>query len=165
AQFLDRLLISCCHCGFMSGVAIIISFQQLKGLLGIPHFNKKTDIISGIGSWNLETIIIGTSCLIFLLITKYIPFEPALVCALEHIGSTILEDLSSSTYIIGVETCCIGNSCLKMTSLKAQVDSGTSFTFLPGHVYESIAEEFDKKLNASRATFKDTPWEYCYAFQ
>ncbi|RYR29743.1 hypothetical protein Ahy_B01g054233 [Arachis hypogaea] len=73
--------------------------------------------------------------------------------------------LVSSTYIIGVETCCIGNSCLKMTSLKAQVDSGTSFTFLPGHVYESIAEEFDKKLNASRATFKDTPWEYCYAFQ
>ncbi|KAL1336669.1 aspartic proteinase-like protein 1 isoform X2 [Arachis hypogaea] len=68
-----------------------------------------------------------------------------------------------STYIIGVETCCIGNSCLKMTSFKAQVDSGTSFTFLPGHVYESIAEEFDKKLNASRATFKDTPWEYCYA--
>ncbi|KAL4275657.1 hypothetical protein HN51_058469 [Arachis hypogaea] len=68
-----------------------------------------------------------------------------------------------STYIIGVETCCIGNSCLKMTSFKAQVDSGTSFTFLPGHVYESIAEEFDKKVNASRATFKDTPWEYCYA--
>ncbi|KAL1370963.1 aspartic proteinase-like protein 1 isoform X2 [Arachis hypogaea] len=70
-----------------------------------------------------------------------------------------------STCIIGVETCFIGNSCLKMTSFKAQVDSGTLFTFLPGHVYESIAEEFDKKLNASRATFKDTPWEYCYAFQ
>ncbi|RYR78481.1 hypothetical protein Ahy_A01g003299 [Arachis hypogaea] len=73
--------------------------------------------------------------------------------------------LVSSTCIIGVETCFIGNSCLKMTSFKAQVDSGTLFTFLPGHVYESIAEEFDKKLNASRATFKDTPWEYCYAFQ
>ncbi|RYR35668.1 hypothetical protein Ahy_A10g050797 [Arachis hypogaea] len=67
--------------GFMSGAAIIISLQQLRGLLGIPHFTKKTDIISGIGSvnnaivhheWNLETIIIGTSCLIFLLITKYI---------------------------------------------------------------------------------------------
>ncbi|MED6158254.1 hypothetical protein PIB30_031093 [Stylosanthes scabra] len=68
-----------------------------------------------------------------------------------------------STYIIGVETCCVGNSCLKMTSFKAQVDSGTSFTFLPGHVYESIAEEFDKKVNASRVTFKGSFWEYCYA--
>ncbi|MED6195338.1 Solute carrier 26 [Stylosanthes scabra] len=67
--------------GFMSGAAIIITLQQLKGLLGIPHFTKKTDVISGIGSvktailhheWNLETMIIGTSCLVFLLITKYI---------------------------------------------------------------------------------------------
>ena len=49
--------------------------------------------------------------------------------------------LVSSTYIIGVESCCVGNSCLKMTSFKVQVDSGTSFTFLPGHVYGAIAEE------------------------
>ena len=53
----------------------------------------------------------------------------------------VINLLVSSTYIIGVEACCIGNSCLKMTSFKAQVDSGTSFTFLPGHVYEAIAEE------------------------
>lgn len=49
--------------------------------------------------------------------------------------------LVSSTYIIAVDACCIESSCLKMTSFKAQVDSGTSFTFLPGHVYEAIAEE------------------------
>lgn len=49
--------------------------------------------------------------------------------------------LVSSTYIVGVEACCIGSSCLKMSSFKAQVDSGTSFTFLPGHAYGAIAEE------------------------
>lgn len=48
---------------------------------------------------------------------------------------------SSSTYVIGVEASCIKDSCLKMTSFKAQVDSGTSFTFLPGHVYDAITEE------------------------
>lgn len=32
--------------GFMSGAAIVIGLQQLKGLLGITHFTNKTDIIS-----------------------------------------------------------------------------------------------------------------------
>ncbi|KAK7305978.1 hypothetical protein VNO77_43892 [Canavalia gladiata] len=67
-----------------------------------------------------------------------------------------------STYVIGVEACCIGNSCPKMTSFKAQVDSGTSFTFLPGHAYGMIAEEFDQQVNASRSSFEGSPWEYCY---
>lgn len=44
-------------------------------------------------------------------------------------------------YIVGVEACCIGNSCLKQTSFKALVDSGTSFTFLPEAVYDKIAME------------------------
>ncbi|XP_019437606.1 PREDICTED: aspartic proteinase-like protein 1 isoform X1 [Lupinus angustifolius] len=84
-------------------------------------------------------------------------------------GSTIQQSTSFlpldgiySTYIIGVDACCVGKSCLKMTSFKAQVDSGTSFTFLPGHVYEAIAEEFDQQVNASRSTFEESPWEYCY---
>ncbi|KAF7839986.1 aspartic proteinase-like protein 1 isoform X2 [Senna tora] len=85
-------------------------------------------------------------------------------------GSTIQQstpflplDGTYSTYIIGVETCCVRKSCLKMTSFKAQVDSGTSFTFLPGHVYEAIAEEFEQQVNASRSSFEGSPWEYCYA--
>lgn len=40
-----------------------------------------------------------------------------------------------------MEACCIGNSCLKQTSFKALIDSGTSFTFLPNEVYEKIAKE------------------------
>ncbi|BBH05654.1 Eukaryotic aspartyl protease family protein [Prunus dulcis] len=48
------------------------------------------------------------------------------------------------TYIVGVEACCIGNSCLKQTSFKALVDSGTSFTFLPEAMYDKISEETGK---------------------
>ncbi|XP_052111789.1 high affinity sulfate transporter 2 [Arachis duranensis] len=66
--------------GFMAGAAITIALQQLKGLLGIKNFTTKTDIVSVLHSvwsnvhhgWNWETILIGLSFLIFLLITKYI---------------------------------------------------------------------------------------------
>ncbi|KAK7271880.1 hypothetical protein RJT34_28133 [Clitoria ternatea] len=66
--------------GFMSGSAIIISLQQLKGLLGIQNFTKNTDIVSVMRSvwstvhhgWNWETIVIGVSFLLFLLMTKTI---------------------------------------------------------------------------------------------
>ncbi|MCE3214892.1 Solute carrier 26 [Datura stramonium] len=66
--------------GFMGGAAITISLQQLKGLLGIKKFTKKTDIISVMRSvfaavhhgWNWQTIVIGVSFLAFLLVAKYI---------------------------------------------------------------------------------------------
>ncbi|XP_062177624.1 high affinity sulfate transporter 2-like [Alnus glutinosa] len=66
--------------GFMGGAAVTIALQQLKGLLGITNFTKKTDIVSVMHSvwgtvhhgWNWQTIIIGLSFLVFLLITKYI---------------------------------------------------------------------------------------------
>lgn len=40
-----------------------------------------------------------------------------------------------------MEACCVGISCLKQTSFRALVDTGTSFTFLPDEVYERIAKE------------------------
>ncbi|XP_019439834.1 PREDICTED: high affinity sulfate transporter 2-like isoform X2 [Lupinus angustifolius] len=66
--------------GFMSGAAITIALQQLKGLLGIQKFTKKTDIVSVMRSvwsavhhgWNWQTMVIGLAFLVFLLITKYI---------------------------------------------------------------------------------------------
>ncbi|KAM7459897.1 hypothetical protein LguiA_036123 [Lonicera macranthoides] len=66
--------------GFMAGAAITIALQQLKGLLGIKKFTKKTDIISVMHSvwgsvehgWNWQTIVIGVSFLAFLLLAKYI---------------------------------------------------------------------------------------------
>ncbi|XVE60446.1 hypothetical protein DITRI_Ditri05aG0129100 [Diplodiscus trichospermus] len=66
--------------GFMAGAAVTIALQQLKGLLGIQKFTKKTDIISVMHSvwgnvdhgWNWQTILIGVSFLSFLLLAKYI---------------------------------------------------------------------------------------------
>ncbi|XP_029124283.1 sulfate transporter 1.3 [Elaeis guineensis] len=66
--------------GFMGGAAITIALQQLKLLLGIQNFTKKTDIVSVMSSvwgsvhhgWNWQTILIGTGFLAFLLTTKYI---------------------------------------------------------------------------------------------
>ncbi|XP_073273691.1 sulfate transporter 1.3-like isoform X1 [Primulina huaijiensis] len=66
--------------GFMAGAAITIGLQQLKGLLGVKTFTKKTDIVSVMRSvwsnvhhgWNWETIVIGVSFLAFLLLAKYI---------------------------------------------------------------------------------------------
>ncbi|XP_057794620.1 sulfate transporter 1.3 [Salvia miltiorrhiza] len=66
--------------GFMGGAAITIALQQLKGFLGIKKFTKSTDIISVVHSilssaphgWNVPTILIGASFLVFLLLAKYI---------------------------------------------------------------------------------------------
>ncbi|XP_027357166.1 high affinity sulfate transporter 2-like [Abrus precatorius] len=78
--FLIDFLSDAAIVGFMSGAAISIALQQLKGLLGIQNFTKKSDIVSVMHSvtstvhhgWNWETIVIGVSFLVFLLITKYI---------------------------------------------------------------------------------------------
>lgn len=45
-----------------------------------------------------------------------------------------------------MEACCIGNSCLKQTSFRALVDSGSSFTYLPNKVYKRITEEVTLNL-------------------
>ncbi|XP_010261543.1 PREDICTED: sulfate transporter 1.2-like [Nelumbo nucifera] len=66
--------------GFLSGTAITIALQQLKGFLGIKDFTRKTDIVSVMRSvwgsvhhgWNWQTIVIGTTFLGFLLLAKHI---------------------------------------------------------------------------------------------
>ncbi|KAF5458104.1 hypothetical protein F2P56_022164 [Juglans regia] len=66
------------------------------------------------------------------------------------------------TYIIRVEASCIGNACLEQTSFRALIDSGSSFTFLPDEVYEKVAKEFDRHVNATRSSYEGFPWKYCY---
>ncbi|KAJ4883119.1 Aspartic proteinase-like protein 1 [Raphanus sativus] len=65
-------------------------------------------------------------------------------------------------YIVGVEACCIGNSCLKQTNFTTLIDSGQSFTFLPQVVYREVALEIDSHINATAKKVEDGPWEYCY---
>lgn len=68
--------------GFMAGAAIIVSLQQLKGLLGIVHFTGKMQIIPVMSSvfherqeWTWQTIIMGFSFLVFLLTARLISLK------------------------------------------------------------------------------------------
>ncbi|XP_062008306.1 probable sulfate transporter 3.4 [Rosa rugosa] len=65
--------------GFMAGAAVIVSLQQLKGLLGIVHFTTKMQFIpvmasvfSNRGEWSWQTIVMGFSFLLFLFTTRHI---------------------------------------------------------------------------------------------
>ncbi|KAK1376026.1 putative sulfate transporter 3.4 [Heracleum sosnowskyi] len=63
--------------GFMAGAAIIVSLQQLKGLLGIVHFTNKMQIVPVLTSvfqrtdeWSWQTIVLGASFLLLLLTAR-----------------------------------------------------------------------------------------------
>lgn len=61
-----------------------------------------------------------------------------------------------------METCCIGNACLKQTSFRTYIDSGQSFTYLPEEIYRKVALEIDRHINATIKSFEGVSWEYCY---
>ncbi|XP_061359548.1 probable sulfate transporter 3.4 [Gastrolobium bilobum] len=89
--------------GFMAGAAIIVSLQQLKGLLGIVHFSSKMQIIPVLISvfkhkneWSWQTILLGFSFLAFMLTTRHISLKkPKLfwVSAAAPLMSVILSTL------------------------------------------------------------------------
>nr|GMD38761.1 probable sulfate transporter 3.4 [Ipomoea batatas] len=65
--------------GFMAGAAVIVSLQQLKGLLGIVHFTNQMQIIPVLTSvfhhkdeWSWQTVVMGVSFLIVLLTARQI---------------------------------------------------------------------------------------------
>ncbi|ESW07855.2 hypothetical protein PHAVU_010G151000 [Phaseolus vulgaris] len=68
--------------GFMAGAAIIVSLQQLKGLLGIVHFTTKMQIVPVLISvfkqrheWSWQNLLLGFSFLLFLLTTRHISLK------------------------------------------------------------------------------------------
>ncbi|XP_048320898.2 probable sulfate transporter 3.4 [Ziziphus jujuba] len=68
--------------GFMAGVSIVVSLQQLKGLLGMTHFTNKMQIIPVLSSvfrhrqeWSAEISIMGFSFLVLLLTAKKISLK------------------------------------------------------------------------------------------
>ncbi|KAI3759670.1 hypothetical protein L6452_07656 [Arctium lappa] len=89
--------------GFMAGAAVIVSLQQLKGLLGIVHFTSKMQIIPVLSStiqhkneWSWQTIVMGFCFLAFLLTTRHIGMrKPKLfwVSAAAPLASVILSTL------------------------------------------------------------------------
>ncbi|KAL3721025.1 hypothetical protein ACJRO7_005788 [Eucalyptus globulus] len=65
--------------GFMAGAAVIVSLQQLKGLLGIVHFTTKMQFVPVMSSvlkqkdeWSWQSFVMGVIFLIFLLTTRHI---------------------------------------------------------------------------------------------
>ncbi|XWS11894.1 hypothetical protein CRYUN_Cryun37aG0044000 [Craigia yunnanensis] len=89
--------------GFMAGAAVIVSLQQLKGLLGIVHFTGKMQLIPVMTSvfdhrkeWSWQTIVMGFSFLLFLLTARHISMrKPKLfwVSAAAPLTSVILSTL------------------------------------------------------------------------
>ncbi|KAL5542010.1 hypothetical protein UlMin_009720 [Ulmus minor] len=64
--------------GFMSGAALVVCLQQLKGILGLVHFTHETDLVSVMRSifsqthqWRWESGVLGCCFLFFLMLTKY----------------------------------------------------------------------------------------------
>ncbi|XVF25017.1 hypothetical protein REPUB_Repub13aG0178000 [Reevesia pubescens] len=89
--------------GFMAGAAVIVSLQQLKGLLGIVHFTSKMQYIPVMTSvfdhrkeWSWQTIMMGFSFLLFLLTARHISMrKPKLfwISAAAPLASVILSTL------------------------------------------------------------------------
>ncbi|KAF7135136.1 hypothetical protein RHSIM_Rhsim08G0220600 [Rhododendron simsii] len=89
--------------GFMAGAAVIVSLQQLKGLLGIVHFTSEMEIVPVLSSvfshkneWSWQTIVMGISFLVFLLATRQISMrKPKLfwISAAAPLTSVILSTL------------------------------------------------------------------------
>ncbi|XP_051152253.1 probable sulfate transporter 3.4 isoform X2 [Andrographis paniculata] len=86
--------------GFMAGAAIIVSLQQLKGLLGITHFTGKMQLMPVLSSvfhhkdeWSWHTIVIGVAFLLLLLTTRQISMrKPKLfwISAITPLASVVL---------------------------------------------------------------------------
>ncbi|KAG6487180.1 hypothetical protein ZIOFF_055763 [Zingiber officinale] len=94
--------------GFMGGAAVIVSLQQLKGLLGIVHFTTKMGFIPVMesvfenkGEWAWQTVVMGLSFLAFLLIARHISMRrPKLfwVSAAAPLTSVILSTIISFVF-------------------------------------------------------------------
>ncbi|KAG8379922.1 hypothetical protein BUALT_Bualt07G0139800 [Buddleja alternifolia] len=86
--------------GFMAGAAVIVSLQQLKGLLGIVHFTSKMQLVPVLSStfhhkdeWSWQTIVMGASFLVLLLTTRQISMRrPKLfwISAIAPLASVVL---------------------------------------------------------------------------
>ncbi|KAL2507757.1 Sulfate transporter 3.1 [Forsythia ovata] len=64
--------------GFMGGAATVVCLQQLKGILGLDHFTRATDVISVMRSvftqthqWRWESAVLGCCFLFYLLLARY----------------------------------------------------------------------------------------------
>ncbi|KAL8043153.1 hypothetical protein ABFX02_09G099600 [Erythranthe guttata] len=103
--------------GFMAGAAVIVSLQQLKGLLGIVHFTTNMQLVPVLSSvfhqkneWSWQTIVMGVSFLVLLLTTRQISMrKPKLfwISAAAPLASVILSTIlvvSLKSQLPGIKT-------------------------------------------------------------
>ncbi|KAL8100770.1 hypothetical protein AgCh_032862 [Apium graveolens] len=64
--------------GFMAGAATVVCLQQLKGILGLEHFTKSTDLVSVMRSifsqtheWRWESAVLGCVFLFYLIVARH----------------------------------------------------------------------------------------------
>ncbi|RVW65469.1 Aspartic proteinase-like protein 1 [Vitis vinifera] len=122
------------------------------GDLSVPSLLAKAGLVRNTFSICFDdnhsgTILFGDQGLVTQKSTSFVPLEGKLYALL-------FAGLSGGLLV--------GSSSLKTAGFQALVDSGTSFTFLPYEIYEKIVVEFDKQVNATRSSFKGSPWKYCY---
>nr|KAJ0188450.1 hypothetical protein LSAT_V11C900458160 [Lactuca sativa] len=89
--------------GFMAGSAIVVSLQQLKGILGLQHFTQSTDLISVLRSvftqthkWRWESAVLGICILLCLLFARFVSTKrPKLfwISAMAPLTSVILSSV------------------------------------------------------------------------
>ncbi|XP_073140184.1 probable sulfate transporter 3.4 [Henckelia pumila] len=89
--------------GFMAGAAVIVSLQQLKGMLGIVHFTAKMQLIPVLSSvfhhnneWSWQTIVMAMAFLVLLLTARQISMrKPKLfwISAAAPLASVILSTI------------------------------------------------------------------------
>ncbi|MBA0673760.1 hypothetical protein Goari_015387 [Gossypium aridum] len=78
--------------GFMGGTAIIISLQQMKGILGLKNFTTRTDVVRVIqaifhnrNEWKWQSFVAGLVFLCFLQVARYVkPFLVLTMCFLQR---------------------------------------------------------------------------------
>ncbi|XP_010530171.1 PREDICTED: aspartic proteinase-like protein 1 isoform X1 [Tarenaya hassleriana] len=73
----------------------------------------------------------------------------------------LTKDGKYEAYIVRVESCCVGTTCIKQSGYRANVDTGSSFTSLPKDVHDKVVAELDKRLDIKR-TGQQGIFDNCY---
>lgn len=73
--------------GFMAGAATVVCLQQLKGILGLEHFTKSTDLVSVMRSVFSQTHEVRTIILFYFILSHTnTHMTPPIICVSCYIG-------------------------------------------------------------------------------
>ncbi|XP_051113725.1 probable sulfate transporter 3.5 [Andrographis paniculata] len=83
--------------GFMGGTAVIISLQQMKGILGLKHFTTKTSVVEVLKAifknrqeWNWKCFVAGLIFLVVLQTTRFVKKKRPMLFWVSAIGPMLV---------------------------------------------------------------------------